>query len=366
MVHIVLLIANRFDSSAVPSGQQDCPSFKCLHQAASLYHSATFNQHIALIHSTNRSITKSKRTKYTMRIQPRISILDFPAEIRNRIYHFVFVRESIRFRVKGPAVGEWDTDEYGDKSNFRETVRTNAPPLYLSLLRTCRQIYQEARLVPLAGNVLDINDATVLASLDLLSLDQKAAVATVLAPVSLDAGTGDMIPNRTEQSLTLLELVKRYSAIFPNLLNLVVERHFRVVCYDGSVDAWEDYCLTNGLPDFGYSASPEDFKAFLRERHDATARRITETAFKNKPMMMEWPDLEVHYMEHYDWEGPDLVEDIGFMERLKMNLETCFCYRCHVTRVNWREDYTYDDKCVYTSEPSSYPYYIGELDLGYK
>lgn len=292
-----------------------------------------------------------------MHTQPSFPLLRLPAEIRNRVYFFVF-RSTIKFRVKGPWVYKRDKD---DVSGFREVIRTNAPLQFLSVLLTCRQIYNETRLLPFSTNILDINDATIVAPSEILSAEQRASVMDIYASVSLNSDTDDVEPARSNTRRTLAQLTQVYKSRFPNLQRLVIHRHFRVHVLDGSVANWKTYCLARSKSNNGLAATTtEDFKQMLRENHEETLKSVTEAASKELALEVRWVEPEVHYMEHYDFEGPCLQHKIEFLS--EAYLEECFCYSCHRHRGDSVWDFTMPPSSrIYRPShayPNAYPYYI--------
>jgi hypothetical protein len=94
-------------------------------------------------------------------------LLRLPAELRVQIWKYALGGKMYQVYC-------WPSDNY----HKNPTRVLNSERNYLSLLRTCRQIYQEARLIPFTSNCFRIkNEAGFQTWLDELDTPQQEAIA---------------------------------------------------------------------------------------------------------------------------------------------------------------------------------------------
>jgi hypothetical protein len=74
--------------------------------------------------------------------QSALPLLRLPGEIRNRIYEYVFSDQTIHTVMDGPS----GTIKLSCKTTYDQS--DDSYEKYIALTKTCRQIHQEARLLP--------------------------------------------------------------------------------------------------------------------------------------------------------------------------------------------------------------------------
>lgn len=126
------------------------------------------------LHATR--VLTARRTLHNQNNSP---LLKLPAELRNKIYHYVFSGHVISM-ARSPRVPKMQV--YLNGGHFRTTVISQ--PHFLALTATCRQICNETYLVPFELSELritaysDFELETVQAFLDCLRTERRAAIAS--------------------------------------------------------------------------------------------------------------------------------------------------------------------------------------------
>jgi hypothetical protein len=143
----------------------------------------------------------------TLRNQREAPFLRVPAELRNEIYSLVL------------HIGKWLIDDTGRAYIFKDD-RLYESSHYLVLLKICRQIYHETRLLPFSLNSFKIiHRFREVELVKKLTSFQTAAITRISlsADIRLDAGLQE-----------ICDEIPRHKFLIPNLLKVDLQ----VWCHD--------------------------------------------------------------------------------------------------------------------------------------